>query len=175
MSQVQFKFQYRFCANASNVRRLKIGDFAIIDCDNGQVDLGVVSKVFTPEQFVMCDQMDKDHISKGNIIRTATEQERTYLPIKHAQEIKLFQYCKYLVERMQLDIKVYGIDYQFDGNLVTVYYTSNNLVNLDILVQELFKSSRTPVFMYRTPRRIRYSAKSFANRSLVTGQNVYVA
>lgn len=171
---MQFKFQCRFCANASDIRRLLIGDFVIIDCGNGQLDLGVVKKVFTPEQFVMCEQNDKQVVSNGSIVRTATEEERTYLPIKHTQEIKLFQYCKHLVESMQLNIRVYGVDFQFDGNLLTVYYTCQSPVNLEPFVEAIYKSCRTPVTLYWTARRIRYSAKSLACRSLVTGKK-YVA
>lgn len=147
-----------------------IGDFAIIACENDELDLGVVRKIFTPEQFMLNENVDKRRVMGGLIIRTATEQERTYLPMKHAQEIKLFQYCKHLVEENQMNIKVFGVDFQFDGNLVTVYYTCTSPVNLTDLVAALHKMCRTPVYMCWTPRRIRYSAKSLASRSLVTGQ-----
>ena len=172
---MQFKFLYRFCANANTTNKFQVSDFVVVDCGNGQYDMGVVSKILTPEEFVLNEQLNLDRISERKIVRQAEAQERAYLPIKHSEEIKLFQFAKNLVMSRNMEFKVYGVEYQFDGNRVTVYYTAKKAeVDLSEFVQEMTRHCDVPVAVYRTPSRIRYSAKSFASRSLVTGQR-YVA
>lgn len=167
--QVQFKFTYRYCANISAISRLQIGQFVILEGRNGQIDLGVISRVFTPDQFVQNDEINKESLTIGNITRCATDEERAYLPFKHSQEVKLLQISKFLVERMQLPMKVYGIDYQFDGQRVTVYYTADGPVPKESFVAELFNCCHTNISMVQTSRRTKFSLQPFAIRALTTG------
>lgn len=169
--QVQFKFTFRYCANISGLTRLQMGQFVILEGRHGQVDLGVVSRVFTPDQFAQNDDINKETLTIGNITRCATEEERAHLPFKHSQEVKLLQISKFLVEQMRIPIKVYGIDYQFDGQRVTVFYTAEGPVPKEAFVAELFKCCHTNISMVQTSRRMKFSLQPFAIRALTTGYN----
>ena len=166
---MQFKFTYRYCSNISNIARLLLGQFVILEGNNGQMDLGVISRVFTPDQFLQNEETKRESMTFGKITRCATEEERAYLPLKHSQEVKLLQISKFLVEQLQLPMKVYGIDYQFDGQRVTVYYTAEGPVPKETFAAELFKCCHTNISMVQTSRRMKFSLQPFAIRALTTG------
>jgi len=172
--QIQFKYNFRYCSNVSG-ENLRVGEFVIIDCTHDQIDMGIVCNRFTAEEFVrnrlvLGDLVDKEDSKIANIIRIANEAERFYLPIKHEQELKLLQICHYLVDRFYLPMNIYGVEFQFDGKKVSVFYTSDTRVDYKTLVKELFNSCQTHIWMRKTNPGIKFVPKPFAIESLITGQ-----
>ena len=141
--------------------------------------MGVICGQFTSEEFlrnrlVLGDLVDKEDSKIANIIRTATEEELHFLPIKHEQELKLLAVCQHLaLSRFQLPMNIYGVEFQFDGKKVSIFYTSETRVDYKALVKEVFNSCQTHIWMRKISRNVKFVPKPHAIEALITGKRLY--
>lgn len=171
--QVQFKHNFRYCTSACGI--ISTGDFVILDCTYDQEDLGVISNFLTEEQFranrAKLGKSVEDSENKiSQIIRLATAEERSRLPVKHDQELRLLKICQHLASNIhRLPMNIYGVEFQFDGKKVSIFYTSDIKVDYSVLVREIYDYCKIHIWMRKTNLNVKFAPKQFAMTALITG------
>src|SRR5437660_560070 len=99
-----------------------------------QVDMGILTKITTLENFMQVKSLrgrsqDKEENSVGRILRIASLAERSLLAPKCSRETALLDIAKLFAGAHQLAMNVYGVDFQFDGKILFVYYTADSRVD----------------------------------------------
>lgn len=180
--QVQFKHNFRYCmvtVPSKLIRTLKLGDFVITEGEKNQEDLGVITNAYSVEDFHLMRSyvglsQDAEENTVGNILRLATMADRMKLPKKMNREEMILQLCRDLaVNEYHLSMNIYGVEYQFDGLKLSVYYTSDARVDYREFAQDLFSRFRTKIWMRKTNQCSVFIPKPFATRALQTGDNAF--
>jgi cell fate regulator YaaT (PSP1 superfamily) len=69
-------------------------------------------------------------------------------------------------------MKVYGVEYQFDGNIIFIYYTADTRIDYRSFVYDLVKECKnTRVKMKKTNQCRKFIPKVWATQALITGNN----
>lgn len=170
---MQFKYNFRYCTNHSQ-QVLKIGDFVVLDCTYDQEDLGVISCIFSTQQFEEHKAFnrggDEEDYKNSRIVRIASAEERLHLPLKNEQEQRLYKICQHLVMNVfRLPMSIYGVEFQFDGKKVSIFYNSDGHVEYKALVKEIYSFCKIHIWMRKMNRVVKFSPKAFAATALVTG------
>ena len=180
--QVQFKHNFRYCmvtVPSKLIRNLKLGDFVITEGEKNQEDLGVITNAYSVEDFHLMRSyvglsQDAEENVVGNILRLATMAERAKLPKKMLREESILHLCQELArEKYHLLANIYGVEYQFDGLKLSVYYTSDARVDYREFAQDLFNRFRTKIWMRKTNQCSVFIPKPFATMALQTGNNPF--
>ena len=117
---------------------IKIGDYVIVEVDKG-IDLGFVTQT---GRLVMLKDM-KDEPKK--IVRSANSEDLEKMEKNRDEEEKAFAIAKEYIERRNLNMKLVDVEYQFDTNKVTFYFTSAQRVDFRELVKDLASKYRTRI------------------------------
>lgn len=140
-------------------------------------DLGVVTALYTYEDFVKMSSTlspsdDADENRVGRVLRVATDEEKKLLPMKSEREGPLLKACQTFVDRFCLDMAVHGVEYQFDGNVLFVYYAARGRVDFRSLVQHIVRiyCRKTRIQMKKTSQCRDFIPERFAAEALATGQ-----
>jgi cell fate regulator YaaT (PSP1 superfamily) len=123
----------------SNPRNIpfQIGDYAIVDVDRGQ-DVG---RVVREGQDVSKKLQDTG--IQGPILRRATRNDLATLKELREKEQEAHRVCQQCIAKQGLPMKLVDVEWQFDGNKVRFYFTSDRRVDFRKLVRDLagiFKS-----------------------------------
>ena len=162
----------------SKLEEIRIGEFIVVRSliDKTQEDLGVVTQIYTSSEFDallarLGPSEDADENKIGRVLRIAQSEERELLPLKHKKEQPILNVCQAFVQRNQMPMTVYGVEYQFDGKIMFVYYLSKDRVDFRPLVKFLIKTycTDTRVQMRKTNQRRTFLPYDFAAKQLVTG------
>ena len=157
-----------------------MGEFVIVQSfvDKSHEDLGVVVQIMTTDEFESsrpaCDRSeDPDETKVGRVLRIPLKEELKFLPMKFQREYPLLRICQTFVMRHNMPIKICGVAYQFDGNVLFVYYEATERVDYRALVKFLIK-------MYCSGSRIhmknialcesKFVPLPFASEALVSGK-----
>jgi len=177
--QVQFKCIHRHCSYSyleHSGLDVKVGSFVIIAREmKGHEDIGIVTRVYPIEAFkvkkrVMVVSQDREENEVGLITRLATPMDLAFLPAKHKREEELLQFCQHLNETIfQVPMKVYGADFQFDGKVLTFYYTSDTRADYRELVRMMFGYVQVRIKMRKTNLCRKFVPQEFATKALMTG------
>jgi len=176
--QVQFKHLFRNYKIVISDFDISIGEFVIVQSfvDKKLEDMGVVTQVYSREEFdaitfAMGPSDDVDENKVGKILRIATVEERQYLPLKLEKERLLLHACKEFVFHNRIPMDLYGVEYQFDGNVLFIYYTSLDRVDFRPLVRFLLKlyCKGTRINMKRTNLCRPFLPFPFASYALTSG------
>jgi len=149
----------------------------ITEGEKNQEDLGVITNAYSLEDFHLMRSyvglsQDAEENVVGNILRLATMADRIKLPKKLVREEHILQLCRELArEKYFLSMNIYGVEYQFDGLKLNVYYTSDARVDYREFAQDLFARFRTKIWMRKTNQCTVFIPKPFATRALQTGNN----
>lgn len=182
---MQFKHVYRDYTISADLlanHHIALGEFLIVQSfvDPNQVDMGILTKMYTVDAFYAWKRLrgrsqDHEENAVGRVIRVATQMERQLLPMKYAREGPLLEACHRLTILHGINMKVYGVEYQFDGNVIFVYYTADTRVDYRAFVYDLLKeSNHTRVKMKKTNQCRKFIPKEWAVTALVTGQNAKI-
>ena len=142
-------------------------------------DLGVVTALYTSEHFAKMRALvgpseDADENKVGKVLRIATFEERSLLPLKAEKEIPLLSACQYFAEQMKLELAILGAEYQFDGKVLFVYYTSLERVDYREFVHQIIRlccNKKTRVQMKKkTSSSLVFEPKAFATTALAMGE-----
>ncbi len=117
---------------------IKIGDYVIVEVDKG-IDLGFVTQ--TGRLVMLKDMKDEPK----NIVRGANSEDLEKMEKNRAEEEKAFEIAKEYIERRNLNMKLVDVEYQFDTNKVTFYFTSAQRVDFRELVKDLASKYRTRI------------------------------
>lgn len=135
----------------------------------------MISNYLTEEQFranraKLGKSPDDSENKISQIVRIATAEERSKLPVKHEQEQRLLKICQHLAVNIHhLPMNIYGVEFQFDGKKVSVFYTSDIKVDYSILVREIYDYCKIHIWMRKTNLNVKFSPKPFAINALITG------
>ena len=178
---MQFKLVYRdyvIPAEVLSQNEITIGEFLIVQAhlNSSQIDLGVVTALYTVEEFKNLKQFlgrsqDAEENMLGLALRVATEDERSMLPFKHSREPSALVIAKKLVKKYSLSMQVYGVEFQFDGQIVYVYYTAANRVDYRGFVHDMVREcNNIRVKMKKTNQCRKFVPQPKAAVALATGK-----
>jgi cell fate regulator YaaT (PSP1 superfamily) len=127
-------------ANPRNIA-FQIGDYAIVDVERGQ-DIG---RIVREGEHV--SQKLRDKGVQGPILRRATKRDLASLESLREKEAEAHRTCQQLIARQDLPMKLVDVEYQFDGNKIRFYFTSDRRVDFRKLVRELAGIFKTRIEM----------------------------
>ena len=136
--ELSFKQNRKAFAYNSDCIELRIGDYVLIEVEKGQ-DLGKISQV---GRLVMLKDMKRE---PTRILRKATEADLERLEENRRKESMAFQIGKEFILRHDLNMKLVDVEYQFDNNKLTFYFTSDQRVDFRQLVKDLATKYRTRI------------------------------
>lgn len=108
----------------------KVGDYVIVEADKGE-DLGMVNQVGE-----LLARKKGDAPLKA-IVRKPDAKDLEKLALNRELEKKAFKVCKEKIEKHGLIMKLVDVEYQFDGNKITFYFTAERRVDFRELVKDL--------------------------------------
>ena len=117
---------------------LEIGDFVIVEAEKGN-DLGKVMQINS--RHLLKDVKEEPKI----IVRKASPEELEKLNKNRESELAAFEVGKELIQRRNLNMKLVDVEYQFDANKLTFYFTSDERVDFRDLVKDLAGKYRTRI------------------------------
>jgi cell fate regulator YaaT (PSP1 superfamily) len=118
--------------------KLKIGEYVIVEVDKG-IDLGKVTQI---GRLVMLKNIKEN---PKNIIRIAEHDDLETMKWNRQKEIDAFSICKELIVKHKLNMKLVDVEYQFDKNKLTFFFTSDQRVDFRALVKDLASKYRTRI------------------------------
>lgn len=108
----------------------KVGDYVIVEADKGE-DLGQVN------QAGALLSMKKSDVPLKSVLRKTTPEDLKKLEQNRQKERAAFKVCKEKIEKHGLNMKLVDVEYQFDGNKITFYFTAERRVDFRELVKDL--------------------------------------
>jgi cell fate regulator YaaT (PSP1 superfamily) len=135
---VHFKASRKeYFVNTENLA-LKPFDYVLVQAERGE-DLGRVIKRLELEQRHLGEEKPL------GILRKATDEDLTRLKVNREREREALKECERMVEERNLEMKLVDAEFQFDGNKVTFFFTSDKRVDFRDLVKELASVYRTRI------------------------------
>ncbi|HPG40078.1 MAG TPA: regulatory iron-sulfur-containing complex subunit RicT [bacterium] len=107
-----------------------VGDFVIVEAEKGE-DLGVVNQIGSRLK------RKKEGSETRNIIRKPSRKDLDRFYTNRQKELEAFKVCRTKIGEHGLDMKLVGVEYQFDGQKITFYFTAEQRVDFRELVKEL--------------------------------------
>ncbi|MEJ2054928.1 MAG: regulatory iron-sulfur-containing complex subunit RicT, partial [Calditrichaceae bacterium] len=120
--------------------KIKPGDYVIVEAEKG-VDLGLVSKI---------GRLVTLNVIKGepkNLIRLAEDEDLQKLKDNRLKEAKAFMVCREKIVIHNLNMKLVDVEYQYDQNKLTFYFTSEKRIDFRELVKDLAGKYKTRIEM----------------------------
>jgi cell fate regulator YaaT (PSP1 superfamily) len=117
---------------------LRLGDEVIVPTEKG-IDYGTV--VEAPREL----PDDKKPEGLKRVVRRATDRDRQQQQRNQARREEAYRKCEELIARHGLPMRLVDVDYVFDGNSITFYFTSEGRVDFRNLVRDLASSLRTRI------------------------------
>ena len=117
---------------------LRVGDEVIVPTDKG-IDYGTVVE---PAR-----ELPDDKRPNGikRVVRRATDRDRQQYERNKQRREEAYRRCVESIERHKLPMKLVDLDYIFDGNSITFYFTAEGRVDFRDLVKDLASSLRTRI------------------------------
>ncbi len=108
----------------------KVGDYVILEADKGE-DLGIVNQIGA----ILSIKKKEDKLKE--ILRKPDPEDLKKVKENRIKERDAFKVCRERIEAHQLNMKLVDVEYQFDGNKITFYFTAERRVDFRELVKEL--------------------------------------
>eukprot|EP00760_Papus_ankaliazontas_P008178 PhM_4_TR13684/c1_g1_i2/m.75362 len=124
-----------------STRRYAVGEFIMVEGDRGQ-DMGVVKQILPV----------KGH-AVANVVGPASATQRAALDGMRREEDDAVALCQRRVAEHGLEGKmtIEDVEFQYDGNKVTIYYSSPCSVDFRQLQRQLFRDFRCRVWLRTVP------------------------
>lgn len=116
----------------------KVGDYAIVEADRGE-DLGKVVQV---GELI---RLKKPQGELKKIIRKPGPEDLRRLEENKIKEKEAFQLCKEKIAKHGLTMKLVDVEFQFDRNKITFYFTAEKRVDFRELVKDLAAEYKTRI------------------------------
>ncbi|MBN2366365.1 MAG: hypothetical protein EH225_10475 [Calditrichaeota bacterium] len=117
---------------------LKTGDYVIVEAERGE-DAGVVIAL---GRVVTLKELEEE---PPRLMRLATPEDVNKIRTNRQEEEAAFDVCKEKIARHNLNMKLVDVEYQFDRNKLTFYFTSDQRVDFRQLVRDLAAKYRTRI------------------------------
>ncbi len=135
--EVQFKGQRKELYVNSRALYLHTGNYCVVQADRGE-DMGlIVSIVKTGPKDVESDMKE--------ILRHATDNDIVMMEEKREKEAEALKICQQKAAEHDLQIKLVDVEYQFDSNKITFYFTADGRIDFRELVKDLAGVFRTRI------------------------------
>ena len=135
--EVQFKAQRKEYFKNSRALYLRKGNYCIVQADRGE-DMGLI---------ISLSEADSNDIkaSTKEVIRHATDKDIEVMNEVREKEKEALSICQEKAESHNLDMKLVDVEYQFDVNKITFYFTSDGRIDFRELVKDLAGIFRTRI------------------------------
>ena len=135
--EVQFKAQRKeFFKNVRDLY-LRTGNYCVVQADRGE-DMGMIVSLTRARP-------DEIEIDMKEVLRHATEKDITQINETREKEREALNVCQEKVTEHSLPMKLVDVEYQFDGNKITFYFTSEGRIDFRELVKDLAGVFRTRI------------------------------
>lgn len=135
--EVQFKAQRKEFFKNSKALYLRTGNYCVVQADRGE-DMGQIISITRAEP----SEIEAD---MKEVVRHATDKDIEHLSQMRAKESEALGVCQQKVALHKLSMKLVDVEYQFDGNKVTFYFTSEGRIDFRELVKDLAGVFRTRI------------------------------
>ena len=130
MIEVVFKGERKDIYENPQEFPFKVGDYVIVEAEKGE-DLGIINQIGSRLK------RKKEGSEIRNIIRKPSRKDLERLCSNRHKEMDSFKVCRKKIAEHELDMKLVGVEYQFDGLKITFYFTAEQRVDFRELVKEL--------------------------------------
>jgi cell fate regulator YaaT (PSP1 superfamily) len=135
--EVQFKAQRKEFYKNTRELYLRTGNYCVVQADRGE-DMGIIVSIAQ----VNPNDLDAD---MKEVLRHATEKDVNLLDEMRESEKEAIETCQQKVAEHELPMKLVDVEYQFDGNKITFYFTSDGRIDFRELVKDLAGVFRTRI------------------------------
>jgi cell fate regulator YaaT (PSP1 superfamily) len=135
--EIAFKGNRRAIFSNSLSLPLKTGDHVIVSTERGE-HIGEVHQKVDPKNL---DQKK----TPLQILRLTSEEDMVRLAELRKNEAVAFDICLQKIAERDLVMKLVDVEYQFDGNKITFYFTAEKRVDFRELVKDLAALYRTRI------------------------------
>lgn len=143
--EVLFKHERRGYYLNSTERVLEPTEYVIVQAEKG-IDLGMVNST---GDVAYMKSLLREKPCEGektlSIIRVANDDDLKIFRQHREEEEAAFQVCLDKISGLQLPMKLVDVEFQFDENRVTFYFTADGRVDFRQLVRELAAEYRTRI------------------------------
>ena len=142
--EVVFKGERRgYYLNESGLE-LSEGSSVIVEAEKG-VDLGVIAAIGGTAYMKSRLRQRPCEGDLKKIVRLATDADLKVMEYHREQEHTAFTICLDRIHKLDLPMKLVDVEYQFDRNRITFYFTADGRVDFRQLVRELAAEYRTRI------------------------------
>jgi cell fate regulator YaaT (PSP1 superfamily) len=137
--EIEFKARRReYYANAFSLE-LREGEWVVVQAERGE-DMGSIHKIVerNPDSGPSPTKLKE-------ILRQAIYDDHEKLAKNREMEAQSYNQCKELIRKHGLEMKLVDVEYQFDGNKMTFYFTADERVDFRALVKDLAALYRTRI------------------------------
>jgi cell fate regulator YaaT (PSP1 superfamily) len=137
--EIEFKARRReYYANAFSLE-LREGEWVVVQAERGE-DMGSIHKIVERNP-----QAVSNSAKLKEILRQAIYDDHEKLAKNREMEAQSYNQCKELIRKHGLEMKLVDVEYQFDGNKMTFYFTADERVDFRALVKDLAALYRTRI------------------------------
>ncbi len=137
--EIEFKGHRReFFDNPFNLH-IRKGDWVIVEAERGE-DMGFVHLILNKDR-----RLTILPENPRKILRQAGYEDRDKLANNRDVEIEALSTCKEMIGKHKLEMKLVDVEYQYDGNKMTFYFTADERVDFRALVKDLASTYRTRI------------------------------
>lgn len=134
--EVEFKAGRRGFYINSRSLELNPGVYIIVEAERGE-DMGIILREFLAVVNLKSQPQP--------ITRIATDDDQNKLNFNRDKEQESFTECQALIHKHGLDMKLVDVEYQFDCNKLTFYFTADQRVDFRELVKDLAAIYKTRI------------------------------
>jgi cell fate regulator YaaT (PSP1 superfamily) len=120
------------------------GTYVIVEAEKG-IDLGIVGSIGSTAYMKSRLRTRPCAGDIRKVVRIAEESDLKVLSFHREQEQTAFQICLDKLHKLDLPMKLVDVEYQFDRNRITFYFTADGRVDFRQLVRELAAEYRTRI------------------------------
>ncbi len=135
--EVQFKAQRKELFRNARALYLRTGNYCVVQADRGE-DMGLIISI------AQVSQKDADPDIK-EALRHATDKDIERMNEAREKERDALKICQEKALEHNLEMKLVDVEYQFDGNKITFYFTSDGRIDFRELVKDLAGVFRTRI------------------------------
>lgn len=142
--EVQFKGGRKEYYRNSAGLDLQTGDHILVEADRG-IDLGTVHLSGEMVRLRLRSKGISEDFALPAVVRIASTEDLDTWEANKERETETFLVGRRTIDRMGLQMKLVDVEWQFDGNKVTFYFTADHRVDFRELVRKLARRFRTRV------------------------------
>lgn len=137
IAEIQFKAQRKEIFRNARALYLRTGNYCVVQADRGE-DMGLIIS--------LAQVTDKDvPANTKEVLRHATDKDVEAMTEIREKEKEALDICQQKAGEHDLQMKLVDVEYQFDGNKITFYFTSDGRIDFRALVKDLAGVFRTRI------------------------------